>query len=42
MQMFIEFWEKIMYNIKTNFIKIDYVGSWINQSQGKTSYMIVQ
>ena len=30
MKMFIEFWEKIKYNIKKNFIKICYVGSWIN------------
>jgi hypothetical protein len=41
MKMFIEFWVKILYNIKKNFIKRDDVGSWINQPQEKTSYVIV-
>ena len=38
MKMFIEFWEKIKYIIKNNFIKIYYVGSWINEPQEKKSF----
>ena len=37
-KMFIEFWEKINYNIQNNFIKTYNVGSWINETQEKTSF----